>query len=259
MAVTLKDLRVKAGFETAKKFAEHMDVPVTTYTRYEQSPDKIPLKAAWTLADHFSCPIDMVVGRDLSDAGLELGEVQRYYNNLGSASKMLFNDFMGFLREREHDGSSEYETASAVMYERYAQRYESMFLQGAAYDVKLSSVMLFGSDDEIRDAFESFVSKNLEVARAEALASHREYTFGKLRDLLQEDEETCRLMDNGKVICSNPVNMESMNRIIEKNVSAQDGKIADKKEEVLRKIMEAYDANHGRRRAIAPVLTEMAE
>ena len=45
-----QQLRKEAGYRTAKDFAEAIEVPPTTYARYEQSPDKIPLKQAWMIA-----------------------------------------------------------------------------------------------------------------------------------------------------------------------------------------------------------------
>ena len=67
MASALLELRKQAGFKNAKDFAAAEGIAEATYARYESSPEKIPLKSAWQLADRFGVPIDVIVGRRASD------------------------------------------------------------------------------------------------------------------------------------------------------------------------------------------------
>lgn len=69
---TLQRLRRSAGYRSAKEFAHTLDIPESTYSRYERQPATpecaIPLSAAWRIADALKCSIDVVVGRiDIDD------------------------------------------------------------------------------------------------------------------------------------------------------------------------------------------------
>ena len=67
MASALLELRKRAGFKNAKDFAAAEGIAEATYARYESSPEKIPLKSAWQLADRFGVSIDVIVGRRAVD------------------------------------------------------------------------------------------------------------------------------------------------------------------------------------------------
>jgi len=60
---SLKNVRKAAGFKTAKDFATGVGIPPTTYARYEQKPNHIPMVTAMNLADWFNVPLDKIVGR----------------------------------------------------------------------------------------------------------------------------------------------------------------------------------------------------
>jgi len=62
--VNLQDLRRKAGFKSARAFAEHLGIPVSTYTGYEQERIKLSLSVAWLIADELGCTLDELAGRD---------------------------------------------------------------------------------------------------------------------------------------------------------------------------------------------------
>lgn len=63
----LQEFRKKAGYKSAREFAEHMGIPVSTYTGYEQGRINLSLALAWTLADEFGCTIDELAGREVPD------------------------------------------------------------------------------------------------------------------------------------------------------------------------------------------------
>lgn len=64
---TLQRLRREAGYRCAKDFADELGIPNSTYSRYERAPEspdcRIPMQAAWAMADKLGVSIDLVVGR----------------------------------------------------------------------------------------------------------------------------------------------------------------------------------------------------
>ena len=61
----LQELRKNAGYRSAREFAEHMGISVSTYTGYEQGRIKLSLAVAWMLADELGCTIDELAGREV--------------------------------------------------------------------------------------------------------------------------------------------------------------------------------------------------
>ena len=102
---TLQRLRREAGYRSAKKFAEALGIPGSTYARYERAGDGadcgIPLPAAWQIADKLDCSIDLVVGREDIDRPDGL---QKRIQALPSSSIAALESYLCFL---EHH-SSEY-------------------------------------------------------------------------------------------------------------------------------------------------------
>lgn len=100
---SLQFLRKEAGFRTAKEFALHIGIPPTTYKRYEQFSNgmdaRIPLKAAWIMADALDCSIDMLVGRIDLDSPED--SIQHFYNHLSKSSQERFDEYMQFLQYRD--------------------------------------------------------------------------------------------------------------------------------------------------------------
>ena len=63
----LQAMRVRAGFKSAREFAEHIGVNVGTYTNYEQGKVALSLLKAWEFADALDCTIDELAGRRVPD------------------------------------------------------------------------------------------------------------------------------------------------------------------------------------------------
>ena len=97
MASTLQELRKQAGYRTAPEFARAMDIPESTYARYESSPNKIPIDKAWKLADFFGCSIDAIVEREYIEVKDARGEIQGSYDNLSPDSKIALEKYLSFL------------------------------------------------------------------------------------------------------------------------------------------------------------------
>ena len=66
----LQAMRRRAGFKSAKAFAEHIGMPTATYTKYEQGNTKLTLLQAWEFADALDCTIDEIAGREPPEASL---------------------------------------------------------------------------------------------------------------------------------------------------------------------------------------------
>ncbi|MBR2681633.1 MAG: helix-turn-helix transcriptional regulator [Atopobiaceae bacterium] len=62
----LQEMRKAAGYKSAREFAEHMGMSVSTYTGYEQGRIKLSLATAWLLADELGCTIDKLAGREVA-------------------------------------------------------------------------------------------------------------------------------------------------------------------------------------------------
>ncbi|MDY5809524.1 MAG: helix-turn-helix transcriptional regulator [Coriobacteriales bacterium] len=60
----LQKMRKAAGWKSARAFAEHIGMPVDTYTQYEQGKRTMNIEVAWDLADELGCTIDQIAGRE---------------------------------------------------------------------------------------------------------------------------------------------------------------------------------------------------
>lgn len=60
----LQKMRKAAGWKSARTFAEHIGMPVDTYTQYEQGKRTMNIEVAWDLADELGCTIDQIAGRE---------------------------------------------------------------------------------------------------------------------------------------------------------------------------------------------------
>ncbi len=163
---TLAEIRKEAGYRSARAFAEELGVPTATYSRYELTPDKIPMQAAWRIADFLGCPIDTVVGRAAPLADNQRGEVQRWYDNLSSDSQRLFNEFRQFIGFREESVQRRLEAEEDERYRRYARHYERLFMQSADTGTELADVVIFGSPEQRRAAFREFLEQRVAQRRA---------------------------------------------------------------------------------------------
>lgn len=64
MKTNLQTMRKRAGFRSAKAFADHIGMSVNTYTNYEQGVSAISLEKAWEFADELNCTLDEIAGRE---------------------------------------------------------------------------------------------------------------------------------------------------------------------------------------------------
>lgn len=157
MASALLELRKQAGFRNAKDFAAAEGIAEATYARYESSPEKIPLKSAWQLADRFGVSIDVIVGREHVDVSAMRGEVQDAYDALSEQSQASVSDYLAFLAQRDARDAREREAEARRRYDALCYRLEQVFL--ARLEESDPDLFAFGAGEKLREAFESYLNE----------------------------------------------------------------------------------------------------
>lgn len=64
MRSNLQEMRKRAGYKSAKAFADKIGMSVNTYTNYEQGKVNLTLEKAWEFADILRCSLDDLAGRE---------------------------------------------------------------------------------------------------------------------------------------------------------------------------------------------------
>lgn len=155
MAGGLQELRKRAGHRTAKGFAETMGIPLTTYARYESSPEKIPLAVAWRFADEFGVSIDVVVGREEPAPVEQRGEVQLRYDALAPEYQSSLDDYLGYLTAKNADAAKRRAEAERRRAEALCARLDSLFL--AELDQTEPGFALAATASELRERFKEYL------------------------------------------------------------------------------------------------------
>lgn len=168
MASTLQELRKQAGYRTAPEFARAMDIPESTYARYESSPDKIPLDKAWRLADVFGCSIDAIVGRERIEVGDARSEVQRTYDNLSPDSRGALDKYLAFLVQFDADERTRAEEVERRRFESLAASYETLYINSLNESTPFGELADEGDPEERRDGFRAFITLMAEEKRGES-------------------------------------------------------------------------------------------
>lgn len=242
MATTLQELRKEAGYRTAKDFAEAIDVPPTTYARYEQSPEKIPLKQAWMIADFLGCSIDAVVGREHIDITAMRGDIQRFHDSLSPDNKVLHEDFLDFLALREENAAERRAETEKLKYMQIAQYYEESFMSTMVDKSVRNSTPTVFMASRLRSKFERYLREKF---AQQAEADLQEYTSDLDDELWKEAGLDPSLLEMTRDL---PEELESeIVSILDKLETGRE-KFARNREqedrEVIEKIMDGYDALH---------------
>lgn len=168
MASTLQELRKQAGYRTAPEFARAMEIPESTYARYESSPDKIPLDKAWKLADVFGCSIDALVGREHIEVGDARGEVQRAYDALSPDSRGALDKYLAFLVQSDADERTRAEEVERRRFESLAASYETLYINSLNESAPFGELADEGDPEKRRDGFRAFITLMAEEKRGES-------------------------------------------------------------------------------------------
>ena len=83
----LQRMRKRAGFTSAKAFAEYIGMSVNTYTAYEQGRHELSLVQAWEFADILHCTLDELAGRRVPEQPSISTDEQRVLDGHRSASE----------------------------------------------------------------------------------------------------------------------------------------------------------------------------
>ena len=157
MASSLLELRKQAGYTTAKEFARAEGIAEATYARYESSPEKIPTKVAWQLADRFGVSIDVIVGHTDVDISSLKGDVQAIFDRLSKHSQASALDYLLFLTKRDGDTARAEQEEENRRCDAVCYRLEHLFL--AELESSDEDTFIFGTQDQLREAFFKFVEK----------------------------------------------------------------------------------------------------
>ena len=157
MASSLLELRRQAGYATAKEFAQEAGIAEATYARYESSPEKIPTRAAWQLADRFGVSIDVIVGHADVDVSALRGDVQAVFDHLSKRSQASALDYLAFLARRDEDMTRAEREEEARRYDAACYRMEQLFL--ARLERTDEDLFAFGTAEQLRAAFREYVEK----------------------------------------------------------------------------------------------------
>lgn len=160
MASSLLELRRQAGYTTAKEFAAAANIAEATYARYESSPEKIPTKAAWQLADRFGVTIDIIVGHADVDVSALKGEVQAAFDRLSKRSQASALDYLAFLSKCDEDMARAEREGERRRYDAVCYRMEQLFLTKLEHNDE--QLFAFGTPEQLREAFLEFVEKRAE-------------------------------------------------------------------------------------------------
>lgn len=150
----LQTLRISAGFKSAKDFAEHLGIPQPTYARYENNPEKIPLKSAWQLADYFEVSIDEIVGREHGKSGA----IQATYNTFLPKCRKMADDYFEYLSVKNKQEAQKQQEKENRRYEVVCKRYEEQFFNKLLEQPEKNSNLLLGNDESIRSEFEKYLT-----------------------------------------------------------------------------------------------------
>lgn len=163
MENSLRKLRKAAGYKSAKDFAQAIDMPYTTYSKYETTGGEgelfIPLKAAWAIADKLGCTIDAVVGRDeIPEEGIS-GAMQLRVDALPPEAQSLVEDFVAMLEGRELRARQDRLDLLAAQYHRDARRLELEYLESLEESGR--DFIDLGGEEDLRGAFMAFAAARI--------------------------------------------------------------------------------------------------
>lgn len=232
MARSIQDLRRERGYRNAREFADALGISASSMSRYEKQPSSIPMHSAWAMADALGCSIDEVVGHESVTSAA--GGLQGFYDALLPESRALMDEFIDFVRMHDERERQRRRSVEMGRYLCLARFYERMFYQ-AAYD-EAGSLAEAGFVDaaEERTAFEAFVAGKAAEKRVAAIEAHLAGFEAETREGYLDGDGARHCPDEEELAAA----------VEAERVSFGDS-LARKDEEVIAKVMDAYDQLHG--------------
>lgn len=96
MTTQLHRLRREAGYRSARELADKLNIPASTYSRYERDPASIPMANAILIADALDASVDEVVGR----VNAEDRSIAERVGALPDIERAMLTEFLDFLETR---------------------------------------------------------------------------------------------------------------------------------------------------------------
>ena len=234
MAKSIKDLRQEKGYRSAREFADALGIATSSMSRYDKDPETIPLKHAWAMADLLDCSIDEVVGRERVTAGAS--ELQDLYDGLLPETRALMDDFIEFARMKDAAIRRQRKAEEDGKYERLCAFHERAFRQAVYDSAAFGEIVTFGSAEEERAAFERFLRDQAAAKRKPGIDLHIEGLEEEMRGGYIDADGTERHWTE-----------EELQSMLADERAQMDEEYGKKDEEVIAKVMEAYDRLHARR------------
>ena len=212
MAKTIKDLRQEKGYRSAREFADALGIATSSMSRYDKDPEAIPLKHAWAMADLLDCSIDEVVGRERVTSGAS--ELQDFYDGLLPETRALVDEFIEFAAMKDRAARQRVQAVEDGKYDRLCQFHERAFHQALYDKAGFGEVVEFDTPADERMAFMLFL-RDQAAGYIDADGTERHWTEEELQSMLADER------------------------------AQMDEEYGRKDEEVIAKVMEAYDRLHG--------------
>ena len=246
----------RRGYRTAKDFAEAVDIPAPTYTRYEQEPAKIPIERAWIIADFLGCTIDAVVGRTPIKPSEMRGPVQRVYDALSDKNKGLLDDYLDYIQYKDGKEQARDRAQDQRRYEELVQQYSRQFYESmGSGEADFIDLVSLGDADALRARFLEFVETRLADERdreiADALDMAESVGRRNARDNGWEFEVAGERFLIRDTKPKEPLSIELACYKLSNMLSAQ---YEERDREVLEGITSAYDGMRRRRNAFPHAL-----
>ena len=233
MAKTIQELRKEKGFRSAREFAEALGISPSSMSRYDKDPETIPVKAAWAMADALGCSIDEIVGRARVTSGAS--ELQDFYDGLLPETRALFDEFVEFAGVKDKAARDRAEAEENAKYEHLCQFHERAFQRSLYEKAGLGELVEFSSPAAERTAFEQFLLAKAAEKRKPGIDLHIEGLEEEMRGGYLDADGAERHWTDGEI-----------QSVLADERAQMDEEFGKRDEEVIAKVMEAYDRLHGR-------------
>lgn len=233
MAKTIQELRREKGFRSAREFADALGISPSSMSRYDKDPETIPVKVAWAMADVLDCSIDEIVGREHVTAGAS--QLQDFYDGLLPETRSMVDEFIEFAGVKDKAARRQAKTQETRWFEMLCRQYERAFHESMLDRAGFGELVAFDSRADEREAFRSFLDEQAAAKRKPGIDLHIEELKEEARGGYLDADGTERHWSE-----------EEVQSMLAGERAQMDEEYGKKDEEVISKVMEAYDRLHSR-------------
>lgn len=231
MAKSIKDLRQEKGYRSAREFADALGIAPSSMSRYDRDPETIPIKHAIAMADLLECSVDEIVGRTPITSGHN--ELQEFYDGLLPETRALMDEFIEFARAKDEKARRQHKADDDRKYDDLCRYYQRMFYETAYEGARFGELVAFSTPKEERAAFEGFLSEQAAAKRKPGIDLHCEGLEEEMRGGYIDADGTEKHWSE-----------EEIQSMLADERSQMDEEYGKKDEEVIAKVMQAYDRLH---------------